>query len=130
MKHILFILSFTVFSIGSAQTSGVLSGKILDAELYNEPLLMASLTLKNTSWKAQTNFNGNFEITAVAPGKYTLQIAFLGYETLEMPVEIKEGERLEILEALKAKSFPVGSTEIVAETANGNTTSQISGFKK
>jgi len=83
MKHILFILSFTVFSIGSAQTSGVLSGKILDAELYNEPLLMASLTLKNTSWKAQTNFNGNFEITAVAPGKYTLLqlYAFLKKQT-------------------------------------------------
>ncbi|AZQ59527.1 carboxypeptidase-like regulatory domain-containing protein [Maribacter sp. MJ134] len=130
MKQLLFVFLFAVFYNVSAQSNGVLSGKVLDAEIYNEPLLMASLCLKGTSWKAQTNFNGNFEIAGVTPGKYTLQISFLGYETVEVPVEIKDGERLDVLQSLKAKSLPALPDSVVAAKEDYATDSQISGFKK
>lgn len=130
MKQLLFVFLFVVFYNVSAQSNGVLSGKVLDAEIYNEPLLMASLSLKGTPWKAQTNFNGNFEITEVTPGRYTLQISFLGYETVEVPVEIKDGERLDVLQSLKAKSLPALPASVVAAKEDYATDSQISGFKK
>ncbi|WP_396636035.1 carboxypeptidase-like regulatory domain-containing protein [Maribacter sp. R77961] len=130
MKHVIVLVTFFIASISLAQTNGVLSGKILDAEMYNEPLLMASVSIKNTSWKAQTNFNGNFEITAITPGNYIVQISFLGYDSVEMPIEIKEGERLEVLESLYVKSLPMLPMATTAEKNTTTASTEIRGFKK
>jgi len=131
MKNIVAFVLFAFVSICSAQTNGVLSGKIVDAETHNEPLLMASVSLKNTAWKTQTNFNGNFEIKAITPGAYTLEVAFLGYETIAIPVAIKAGERLELLEVLQAKSLPTPVSLFVAEKNDITTAGlEISGLKK
>ncbi len=109
MKRILFglllVLSYVSASFG--QVTGEVGGKILDGELYNEPLLMAHVSIKNTDWSTQTNFNGNFEITGVTPGSYVLEIQFLGYESEKLPIEVKADEKIEIFESLKAKSLPL-----------------------
>ena len=105
MKQVVFVFLFLVFHLSSAQSRGVLSGKILDSEMYNEPLLMASVSLKDTPWRTQTNFNGNFEITKVVPGNYILQISFLGYETLELPVTVNQNRSTFINHSLKAKKI-------------------------
>jgi len=96
-----------VASFAYSQETGIVSGKILDAEMFNEPLLMASVSIENTDFSTQTNFNGNFEIDNVSPGKYTLTVAFAGYDELSIPVEIKSNERLEILKELHAKELPI-----------------------
>lgn len=102
----LFLAITTLFTtMAFAQANGSIRGKILDSEMFNEPLLMATVSLKNTDWSDQTNFNGNFEIADIEPGKYTLAVTFLGYEELEFPIEVKENEQLEILESLKAKTL-------------------------
>ncbi len=114
MKYcLLFIIVGLSFSL-EAQNSGSLGGKILDAELYNEPLLMANVGLKGTTWSTQTNFNGNFEITDITPGDYILQVNFLGYEQLEVLVSITVGERLDILKSLRAKTFQLPSDAVIA----------------
>ncbi|MDC6390933.1 carboxypeptidase-like regulatory domain-containing protein [Maribacter sp. PR1] len=106
MKNILFtfLVLFTTFSF--AQSTGKISGKILDAEMFNEPLLMASISLKDTDWSDTTNFNGNFEITSIEPGTYILQIRFLGYESIEKVVHLAANEEIYLQEALSAKSLP------------------------
>lgn len=88
-----------------AQDKGSVSGKVLDTEMYNEPLLMASISLKGTTWSAQTNFNGNFEITDVTPGKYLLQISFLGYTDVQLPIVVTKGNATYINQSLKAKTI-------------------------
>lgn len=113
--RVLFIVIAGLFTtLMYAQATGSVRGKILDSEMFNEPLLMATVSLKNTDWSDQTNFNGNFEITEVAPGDYMLEISFLGYESLEVPIEIKEDQQLEILESLKAKTLAM---PIIADTS-------------
>lgn len=109
MRTCLYAIVTLLTTMAYAQGSGSIRGKILDNEMFNEPLLMATVSLKNTQWKDQTNFNGNFEITDVEPGNYTLEISFLGYESREVAVEVKENHQLEILESLNAKtlSMPV-----------------------
>lgn len=99
---VLFII-LLAFSL-QAQDKGVVSGKILDAERYNEPLLMASISLKDTDWSTRTNFNGNFEITDVKPGKYMMQIRFLGYEDVFLPIVIDKDNTTHINHSLKAKT--------------------------
>lgn len=106
MRKALSFLLLLLVSFSYAQRNGAVGGKILDGEMFNEPLLMATVGLKNTDWSTQTNFNGNFEMTDVAPGKYVLEIRFLGYDDITMPVEIKADEKTEIYQSIKANSHP------------------------
>lgn len=115
MKQLLFILIFSFTFLAQAQDKGTIGGKILDSEVYNEPLLMANVALKGTSWSTQTNFNGNFELTDIPTGAYTLLVDFLGYERLEILIKITEGERLDILQSLKAKSLQIPSDIATSE---------------
>ncbi|TLF46297.1 carboxypeptidase-like regulatory domain-containing protein [Maribacter aurantiacus] len=121
MRVLFFAIAGLFTTLMYAQATGSVRGKILDSEMFNEPLLMASVSLKNTDWSDQTNFNGNFEITDVAPGEYIMEINFLGYESLEVPIKIKEDEQLEILESLKAKTLTI---PVMAETSEKMTSDQ------
>jgi hypothetical protein len=107
MKYLIFIF-FVSFSLSlQAQDKSTISGKILDAELYNEPLLMASIALKGTAWHTQSNFNGNFEITDIDSGSYTMKISFLGYEDVEMQLIIENNSALFVQHSLRAKTMIV-----------------------
>ena len=108
MKNVLFLLALFV-SVGLfSQTEGVVQGTIIDLEANNEPLLFADVTLKDTAWHAQTNFRGNFEITDVTPGVYTLEVSYLGYETLVISVEVNERGVTKIDRGMGAKTISLG----------------------
>jgi iron complex outermembrane receptor protein len=106
MKQVLFLFVITLTLSLQAQEKGAIGGKILDAELYNEPLLMASITLEGTALSAQTNFNGNFEIIDVVPGEYVMKISFLGYEDVALPITIHQNTTTFISHSLKGKTIP------------------------
>lgn len=112
MKQLLIAFITLTSTISFAQSAGVIHGKVLDAEMFNEPLLMATVSLKNTDWSTYTNFNGNFEITDVATGEYTLLVRFLGYEEIALPVIIEKDDSTYIQCSLKAKrTSPLVITE-------------------
>ena len=102
----------------------------MDGELYDEPLLMATVSLQNTDLTTQTNFNGNFEITDVTPGSYILEIRFLGYESTTLPIEVKADEKIEIYQSVKAKALPL---QLISESTDnkivGELTSESSNSK-
>ena len=102
----LFLIFFLVVS-GSvfSQEYGILSGNVTDLSMYNEPLSFAEVSLKNTERATRTNFNGNFEFTDLAPGTYTLVVGFLGYEPMEVPVEVKANGVTMISQGLEAKTI-------------------------
>ncbi len=102
----LFLIFFLVVS-GSvfSQEYGILSGNVTDLSMYNEPLSFAEVSLKNTKRATRTNFNGNFEFTDLAPGTYTLVVGFLGYEPMEVPVEVKANGVTMISQGLEAKTI-------------------------
>ncbi len=109
MKNIFIIASF-LFSIATySQMQGSVSGTITDREMNGEPMLFANIELKDTPWSAQTNLNGNFEISGIVPGKYIIAIGFPGYETLEIPIAVEENKIVEVQKELFAKSIDVGS---------------------
>jgi len=105
MKNLFFLaVVLTSFSL-FAQNNGSINGNVADLEANGEPLLFADVTLKGTDLKTRTNFNGNFEIANVTEGKYTLEVGFLGYETLNIPVEVHENKVSQIQTGLSAKSI-------------------------
>ncbi len=117
MKQLLFLLVlFITFSL-QAQDKGTVSGKILDAELYNEPLIMASVALKGTPWRTKTNFNGNFEITDIDSGAYTMKISFLGYKDLEVQIIVENNSTVFIQHSLGAKTMILKDVADVSSTS-------------
>jgi len=105
-----------ICSLSFAQETSSIKGKILDGEFFNEPLLMASVSLDNAALSTQTNFRGNFEFNDIAAGTHMVLVQFVGYEPISLEITVKEGERTEILETLYAKQIALPSTAKVSST--------------
>jgi len=105
MKKLVLIFSILCTTLLFSQQEGSVFGTILDKEMNNEPLLFANVQLKNTSRSIQTNFHGNFEIHDINPGNYTLEVSYLGYETLEIPIIIEENKTTQVLSELESKKI-------------------------
>lgn len=64
-----------------AQTTGKISGKVLDAAT-EEPLPMANIMIEGTTLGAAAAMDGEFFIINIPPGLYTLKIQMIGFETI------------------------------------------------
>ena len=130
MKNFILILAL-IFSAGvSAQETGVLTGTIKDQEVFDEGVVFASVRLVETELKTQTNFRGNFELKGVHPGKYTLEVTYAGYETLEMPVEIKEGEVTRISSGMAARRLSLDELSTAMSATSKETDKAIGSEKR
>jgi len=103
-KLFLFLLVINCSFFYGQETSSI-KGKILDGDQFNEPLLMANVSIENTSLSTRTNFNGNFEFDNLSPGTYTIVVRFLGYKTKKLPVMVAIGEESIVQTSLKSKSL-------------------------
>ncbi len=90
MKKFAFLVLVFITAITYAQDNGSISGKILDLELDNEPMLFANVHLKGDTKTTLTNFHGNFEFKNISTGEHTLIVSYAGYEKLEIPVLVKK----------------------------------------
>lgn len=72
----------------SAQTT--IKGTVTGPE--GEPLVGANLSLQPTKRGAATGQQGQFSIREVAPGSYRLKASYIGYQSQEQPVQVREGE--------------------------------------
>ena len=84
------IMIFTA-NILNAQTSGSIVGKVTDAKT-GKNLMGANVLLKGTYYGAATDRWGNYRISNVPFGKYTLVVMYIGYEkyTTEVKVSLTE----------------------------------------
>jgi len=78
MRLILFALSFASGMALFAQ-SGIIKGYVRDAS-SNSPIDFATVQIMNTTFGANTDENGYFEIKGVKPGTYDIKASILGYE--------------------------------------------------
>ncbi|WP_348797482.1 TonB-dependent receptor [Flavobacterium adhaerens] len=99
-------LFFTLFIcvIGFAQNSGTITGVLSDKDSNNQPLPFANVLIKDTKIGANTDIDGKYTI-AIAPGNYTIQFSFVGYETVEVPVTVIANQTVEVNNALGAGSY-------------------------
>ncbi len=90
-----------------AQNSGILSGSVLDTQT-EDGIPLVNIVLKETSYGAATNQYGNFIISGLPPGKYTVSVSAIGYETQETEVQINSGQRTQLNIKLKNLAVEVG----------------------
>jgi outer membrane receptor protein involved in Fe transport len=72
------LISFSIFNNLLAQTSGKLSGKIVDNE--NNPLVSANVLIEGTNLGAATDFDGYYSIINIRAGIYTVKIRYIGFK--------------------------------------------------
>jgi TonB-dependent receptor len=94
-------------TLGIAQDTGSIVGKLTDKEMNNEPLAFANVLIKGTTKGTTSDFDGLYELADVEPGNYTLEFSFLGYETVDIPVEIVAGK-------VTTVNVPMGASEGMA----------------
>ncbi|APQ17533.1 carboxypeptidase-like regulatory domain-containing protein [Maribacter hydrothermalis] len=112
MKHLFYFFTFLICSVTFGQDKSAVQGNILDGELLNEPMLMATVSIENTDKITRTNFRGNFEFDNLSPGEYNLVVQFLGYETIELPIIVVVGKTTKIQAILKAKTLNLSSLTV------------------
>ncbi|RYY35590.1 MAG: TonB-dependent receptor [Sphingobacteriaceae bacterium] len=62
-----------------AQSTGKIAGKVIDQKT-NETLIGATVMIQGTTKGVATNVDGDYSITGLAAGKYTLEIKYVGYQ--------------------------------------------------
>ena len=107
------ILMFLMTSVAwSASYDAVIKGTILGENKL--PLVGANVILKEIYVGAASDQNGLFVIKA-KPGSYTIEISFIGYETVKDKITIKANETLTKNYELKIESFKIGGIVVLGE---------------
>jgi outer membrane receptor protein involved in Fe transport len=82
----LFIFFFAVLTLyvhAFGGTTGKIAGRVLDAK-NNEALIGVNVFLEGTSYGATTDLEGYYIILNVAPGKYTMVVEYIGYQSRKL----------------------------------------------
>jgi outer membrane receptor protein involved in Fe transport len=122
-----FQIIFTINSL--AGTTGKISGKITDATT-GEPLIGANVIIMGTNLGAATDFDGNFFIINIPPGKYEVKASIIGYnavliqnvnvsvdQTTKLNFELQE-EAVEMGDVIVVATRPIVQKDLTSTQAN------------
>jgi outer membrane receptor protein involved in Fe transport len=129
VRNILIIVFILLGLVVSAQ-NGTIRGTVFDDKI-GETLVGVNVLVKGTSTGATTDLDGKFSIN-IAPGKYTLLVSFISYQTLTIEnVEVKSGD-VTLFNNLRMKESTTQLTEVVitAKAVRTNETALMTMKKK
>src|SRR5688572_20129290 len=91
MNRILYMFLFLLLTAGAlyAQT-GKVTGTVKSND--GQPVSFVSIYLKGTSKGVLTDADGNFEITGVKDGTYTVVASSVGLQTITQSVDVAGGQ--------------------------------------
>ncbi|HKJ70057.1 MAG TPA: TonB-dependent receptor [bacterium] len=88
---VLILGNFCINSALQAQNPGRIEGRVIN-ERTEKPLPHVNVVVMDTHRGAATRASGEFTITGMSPGTYTLRITAVGFESVEKPVTVSSGE--------------------------------------
>ncbi|MBI2077021.1 MAG: carboxypeptidase regulatory-like domain-containing protein [Euryarchaeota archaeon] len=80
-------------------STGAISGRVIDDEV--RPVPKASVIVAETKAETETDAEGKFTFNELQPGKFSVLVQKLGYESAGVKVEVRAGEVAEANIALK-----------------------------
>ena len=110
-KKLLLIIIYNsiLFSFNSS-----IEGFVIDSKT-KQPLVGANIILNETLLGTASDQNGYYIINNVIPKTYTIQIMFIGYETLEKKIIIDKNQKYIIDITLKPSVLELQETRVTAE---------------
>lgn len=108
----LFVILPTLLFAG---TVGKLKGKVTD-QSTGEPLIGANVFVIGTSFGAASDINGDYDITNLEAGLYTVRASFVGYQTVTISnVRVNADLTTELNFELPSEDISVEEIQVVAE---------------
>src|SRR5213082_3539488 len=98
----------------SAQ-QGTVAGQVTDKS-NQQAVAGAAVLIVGTSLQARTGREGRYSITNVPPGRYQVQVRFIGYATATQPVSVTAGQSTALDVALTPAAVPL---DVVVVSATG-----------
>jgi outer membrane receptor for ferrienterochelin and colicin len=93
MRNLLLSLAgFLIATVSVAQT-GSIKGKITDSKT-GEEIIGANVSIQGTTIGDATDLEGNYNITNLKPGTYSLVVTFVTYKTHTIPDVVVEGGKV------------------------------------
>jgi hypothetical protein len=108
-----FILIIVSFDYSHCQEKGTIKGKITDEN--NNPVIGATVIDENSKTGTITNEDGYFEMTLPANQDIDINISFIGYDKIIIPVILADNEVIEINRQLVPKSEEIDEVLIQSE---------------
>ena len=126
MKFNLKFLIITLFicAISMAQNKGTISGVLTDKEMNNEVLPFANILIKGTNISTNTDMDGKYSLS-VNPGNYTVIFSFVGYESVETPVEVKANETTTVNQVLSSGGYTLQDVVVKNTTSREKETALL-----
>lgn len=115
MKKFLHIIIFVfVAQLANAQT-GVLKGKVIDRKT-KETVIGATVSIVGTYYAVPTDVNGNYTISNIKPGEYSVKIVYLGYkEQINNGIKITNGNTTTLNIQLSEVTAEIGMVEVLGQ---------------
>lgn len=94
MKRFIFF-TFVAFlsGLGNLSAETTAKGVVKDADTGN-PLPGVTVQVQGTSISVLTDANGEYQLSSLPIGNYTISYTLIGFQPFEMQVEVKEGDLL------------------------------------
>src|SRR5437762_12736875 len=104
------------FAAGPVQAQqGTVAGQVTDKS-NQQAVAGAAVLVVGTSLQARTGREGRYSITNVPPGRYQVQVRFIGYATATQPVSVTAGQSTALEVALTPAAVPL---DVVVVSATG-----------
>ena len=97
--------------------TGTITGRVYD-EATGRSLQGATVTVLGTNLSDFTDAEGRFSLQAVPPGKFTLEVDYVGLDILRQAVEVSAGSNVTVSAGLKSDVLKMAAFE-VSEAARG-----------
>jgi len=115
MKSFLLTLVFWISAVSiTLAQGGTLRGFVYEED-SGEPVIFTNVYLRGTSLGASTDVNGYFSINNIPDGTYTLQVTYLGFDTLKKQIDISVDRIITEKLFLKKSSIQMQTVEISAQ---------------
>jgi TonB-dependent receptor len=116
--NILFIILALVFlptsDLLSQKKSSTISGKVTDKS-NNEALIGAYLSIEGTSFITATGIDGKYLLQNIPLGKYLLKVSYIGYNSVEIAIDISSREKVEKNISMEYSGVQLGAVEVTAQ---------------
>ena len=101
------VFGLGLLMVGQAASAVTLTGRIRDKD-SNSYLLGATVTLRESDRTAASGSGGDFALTNVPPGTYTLVVNYLGYREFSQQVVVRDGAVVPLDVALASDAVQLG----------------------
>lgn len=92
MKRVTIVACFLIFAFSAdIFAQGVIRGFVYEKK-SGEAVSFANVFISGTKIGGATDVNGFFNLTKVPAGNYTLRVNFIGYDSISIPVSVKDKE--------------------------------------